>query len=76
MAQQPGLVFSRTQLLDKVWGYHHSGYEHTVNSHINRLRTKLEKDPSKPEYILTVWGVGYKFADMPFNGEQKRAAHL
>ena len=64
MAQQPGLVFSRSQLLDKVWGYQHAGYEHTVNSHINRLRTKLEKDPSKPEYVLTVWGVGYKFTDM------------
>ena len=63
MAQQPGLVFSRTQLLDKVWGYQHAGYEHTVNSHINRLRTKLEKDASKPDYVLTVWGVGYKFTD-------------
>ncbi len=63
MARQPGLVFSRSQLLDKVWGYHHSGYEHTVNSHINRLRTKLEKDPSNPEFVLTVWGVGYKFSD-------------
>ncbi|MFD2230979.1 response regulator transcription factor [Alkalimarinus sediminis] len=68
MARQPGLVFSRSQLLDKVWGYHHSGYEHTVNSHINRLRTKLEKDPSKPEYVLTVWGVGYKFADSHCSG--------
>jgi len=64
MARQPGLVFSRAQLLDKVWGYHHSGYEHTVNSHINRLRTKLEKDPSHPEFVLTVWGVGYKFTDV------------
>jgi len=63
MAKQPGLVFSRSQLLDKVWGYQHAGYEHTVNSHINRLRTKLEKDASKPEYVLTVWGVGYKFTD-------------
>jgi DNA-binding response OmpR family regulator len=61
MARQPGMVFSRAQLLDSVWGYQHSGYEHTVNSHINRLRNKLEHDPSKPEYILTVWGVGYKF---------------
>lgn len=61
MARQPGMVFSRAQLLDSVWGYQHSGYEHTVNSHINRLRNKLEQDPSKPEYILTVWGVGYKF---------------
>lgn len=64
MAKQPGLVFSRSQLLDKVWGYQHAGYEHTVNSHINRLRTKLEKDASKPEYVLTVWGVGYKFTDV------------
>lgn len=63
MASQPGLVFSRMQLLDKVWGYQHAGYEHTVNSHINRLRTKLEADPSKPEFVLTVWGVGYKFSD-------------
>jgi two-component system alkaline phosphatase synthesis response regulator PhoP len=61
MARQPSLVFSRTQLLDNVWGYQHSGYEHTVNSHINRLRNKLETDPAKPQYILTVWGVGYKF---------------
>jgi DNA-binding response OmpR family regulator len=61
MARQPGMVFSRAQLLDSVWGYQHSGYEHTVNSHINRLRNKLELNPSKPEYILTVWGVGYKF---------------
>ncbi|MEH6448289.1 MAG: response regulator transcription factor [Oleispira sp.] len=61
MARQPGMVFSRAQLLDSVWGYQHSGYEHTVNSHINRLRNKLEINPSKPDYILTVWGVGYKF---------------
>ena len=64
MARKPGLVFSRSQLLDRVWGYQHSGYEHTVNSHINRLRTKLEKNPSKPNYVLTVWGVGYKFTDV------------
>ncbi|VAW99068.1 Phosphate regulon transcriptional regulatory protein PhoB (SphR) [hydrothermal vent metagenome] len=61
--RQPGLVFSRGQLLDKVWGYGHEGYEHTVNSHINRLRSKIEKDAAKPEYILTVWGVGYKFTE-------------
>jgi DNA-binding response OmpR family regulator len=59
-AQHPGQVFSRIQLLDAVWGYSHDGYEHTVNSHINRLRAKIEQDPSKPDYILTVWGVGYK----------------
>ena len=63
MARKPGQVFSRTQLLDHVWGYQHSGYEHTVNSHINRLRTKLEHNPSMPHYVLTVWGVGYKFTD-------------
>jgi DNA-binding response OmpR family regulator len=62
-ARAPGRVFTRAQLLDQVWGYTHSGYEHTVNSHINRLRNKIEKDPGNPEYIQTVWGVGYKFAD-------------
>ncbi|MCG7993136.1 MAG: response regulator transcription factor [Candidatus Thiodiazotropha lotti] len=62
-ARHPGRVFSRIQLLDKVWGYNHDGYEHTVNSHINRLRSKIEKDPSEPQYVLTVWGVGYKFRD-------------
>jgi DNA-binding response OmpR family regulator len=61
--RNPGRVYSRSQLLDKVWGYGHEGYEHTVNSHINRLRSKIEKDPAQPRYILTVWGVGYKFAD-------------
>lgn len=62
-ANHPGRVFSRSQLLDLVWGYGHDGYEHTVNSHINRLRTKIEVDPAKPKFVLTVWGVGYKFAD-------------
>jgi DNA-binding response OmpR family regulator len=62
-AQHPGRVFSRTQLLDSVWGYSHSGYEHTVNSHMNRLRTKIEKNPNEPEFIETVWGVGYKFRE-------------
>jgi DNA-binding response OmpR family regulator len=61
-ARNPGRVFRRTDLLDKVWGYGHEGYEHTVNSHINRLRAKIESDPSKPEMIVTVWGVGYKFS--------------
>ena len=58
--RQPGRVFSRAQLLDAVWGFGHEGYEHTVNSHINRLRAKIEHDPSHPEHIVTVWGVGYK----------------
>jgi DNA-binding response OmpR family regulator len=62
-AKRPGQVFTRNQLLDSVWGYGHDGYEHTVNSHINRLRAKIEKDPGNPHYILTVWGVGYKFAE-------------
>ncbi len=63
LAKSPGQVFSREHLLNEVWGYNHSGYEHTVNSHINRLRAKLEKDPANPEIVLTVWGVGYKFND-------------
>ena len=60
-ASHPGQVFSRMQLLDQVWGYSHEGYEHTVNSHINRFRAKIEINPATPEYILTAWGVGYKF---------------
>jgi len=60
-AHNPGRVFTRGQLLDQVWGYTHSGYEHTVNTHINRLRGKLETDPAHPKFILTVWGVGYRF---------------
>jgi DNA-binding response OmpR family regulator len=62
-ARHPGRVYTRTQLLDLVWGYSYDGYEHTVNSHINRLRAKMEDNPAKPRYILTVWGVGYKFTD-------------
>lgn len=61
--RHPGQVFRRSELLDKVWGYGHEGYEHTVNSHINRLRAKIESDPANPEHILTVWGVGYKFSE-------------
>jgi len=61
MAKHPNQVFSRSQLLDKVWGYHHSGYEHTVNSHINRLRKKLTTVQKDSTYIQTVFGVGYKF---------------
>ncbi|MEZ4632877.1 MAG: response regulator transcription factor [Deinococcales bacterium] len=62
-ARNPGRVYSRTQLLDLVWGYGFDGYEHTVNSHINRLRAKIEVDPAIPSYIQTVWGVGYKFRE-------------
>ncbi|AWY42893.1 response regulator [Pseudomonas putida] len=61
-ARQPGKVFSRMDLLNAVWGYSHEGYEHTVNTHINRLRSKIETDPAQPARILTVWGRGYKFA--------------
>jgi DNA-binding response OmpR family regulator len=60
-ASHPGRVYRREQLLDQVWGAGYEGYEHTVNSHINRLRVKIETDPARPRYILTVWGVGYKF---------------
>ena len=49
------------ELLDQVWGYAHDGYEHTVNSHMNRLRAKIEADPARPVSLLTVWGRGYKF---------------
>ncbi|HEY4438082.1 MAG TPA: response regulator transcription factor [Lelliottia sp.] len=63
-ARHPGEVFSRLALLEQVWGYQHEGYEHTVNTHINRLRIKIEKDAAEPEIIRTVWGKGYKFAEL------------
>ena len=66
-ATNPGRVFRRLELLDSVWGYGHDGYEHTVNSHINRLRAKIETDPAHPELIVTVWGVGYKMNVVPEN---------
>jgi len=59
--RNPGQVFRRSELLDQVWGYNHAGYEHTVNSHINRLRKKIEFNPAEPDHIITVWGIGYKF---------------
>ncbi|WP_284617211.1 response regulator transcription factor [Aquabacterium humicola] len=62
-ARSPGRVMTRMQLLQQVWGYSHSGYEHTVNTHINRLRAKIERDPNRPEIIETVWGVGYRCHD-------------
>jgi len=64
-ASHPGHVFSRAQLLDAVWGYSHEGYEHTVTTHINRLRAKVEADPMRPQVILTVRGAGYKMRDAP-----------
>jgi DNA-binding response OmpR family regulator len=63
LAGHPGQAFNREQLLDRIWHYQHEGYNHTVNSHINRLRSKIETDPSEPRYILTVWGYGYRFAE-------------
>ena len=63
MAKNPGRSYSRGELLELIWGYDFSGYEHTVNAHINRLRAKIERDPNNPIYILTTWGVGYRFND-------------
>jgi len=61
LASNPGKSYSRKRLLNLVWGYDFEGYEHTVNSHINRLRGKIEEDISNPRFILTTWGVGYRF---------------
>ena len=61
MASNPGKSYSRSDLLKIIWGYDFNGYEHTVNSHINRLRAKIEADMNNPQYIITTWGVGYKF---------------
>jgi DNA-binding response OmpR family regulator len=71
-ATHPGRVYSRAQLLDQIWGHGHAGYEHTVNSHINRLRAKIEDDPANPIFVLTVWGVGYKFNEMLETGKETR----
>lgn len=62
-ATHPGKTYTREQLLQIVWGYQFNGYDHTVNSHINRLRSKIEDDMATPKYILTAWGVGYRFAE-------------
>lgn len=62
-ATHPGRAYSRQELLDIIWGYQFDGYDHTVNSHINRLRSKIEHDPSNPTYVKTVWGVGYRFVE-------------
>ncbi len=61
LSSNPGKSYDRSKLLNMIWGYDFRGYEHTVNSHINRLRSKIEPDMGKPTYILTTWGVGYKF---------------
>lgn len=62
-ANNPGKAYTRENLLNIVWGYQFTGYEHTVNSHINRLRSKIENNPAEPKFIRTVWGIGYKFAE-------------
>jgi DNA-binding response OmpR family regulator len=61
--RNPGRAFSRSELLSLIWGYSFEGYEHTVNTHINRLRNKIETDPSHPAYLVTVWGIGYRFVE-------------
>lgn len=61
LARHPRQVFTRSQLLDHVWGYEFEGDSSTITVNIRRLREKIELDPSNPTYILTVWGVGYKF---------------
>ncbi len=63
LASNPGRVYTRAQLLDLVWGVASDSYEHTVNAHVNRLRAKIEPNPSQPFYVRTVWGVGYRFLD-------------
>jgi DNA-binding response OmpR family regulator len=63
LASRPGRTFSRRQLLDKVWDHDSDIYEHTVNSHINRLRNKIEENPNRPRLVLTVWGIGYRFTE-------------
>lgn len=63
LATHPGKTFSRHELLEMIWGFAFEEYEHTVTSHINRLRIKIEPNLNKPEYILTTWGAGYRFAE-------------
>ncbi len=63
LASNGGKTYSRRELLEQVWGFSFRGYEHTVTAHINRLRLKIETDINHPLYILTCWGVGYRFAE-------------
>jgi two-component system alkaline phosphatase synthesis response regulator PhoP len=74
LAAHPGRTYTREQLLSLLWGYQYNGYEHTVNSHINRLRSKIESDLSNPKYILTSWGVGYRFNESEelLQGDEKK----
>ena len=61
LAANPDIVFSRETLFERIWGEDHPGDAATVTVHVNRIRDKIEKDPSRPEYIETVWGAGYRF---------------
>jgi DNA-binding response OmpR family regulator len=63
LASNPGKTFSRHDLLEQIWGYAFEGYEHTITSHINRLRIKIEANLNHPQYILTSWGKGYRFSE-------------
>jgi DNA-binding response OmpR family regulator len=63
LAVNRGIVFTRERLLERVWGYNYAGDTRTVDVHLRHLREKLEKDPAQPAYLLTVWGVGYKFSE-------------
>src|SRR2546423_6039873 len=62
-AANPGRVFPRKYLLEKIWDYSYEGYDRTIDSHINRLRAKVEENPDNPQLVLTDWGIGYKFTD-------------
>lgn len=63
LASAPGQVYSRQELLGAIWDTAYEGYKRNIDPHVNRLRTKIEENPRRPIYVLTVWGVGYKFND-------------
>lgn len=65
LATNPGYVYSRQDLLTAIWDTAYEGYKRNIDPHVNRLRNKIEENPRKPKYVLTVWGVGYKFNDDP-----------
>jgi DNA-binding response OmpR family regulator len=65
LASNPGRVYSRQELLNVIWSTDYAGYKRNIDPHVNRLRTKIEENPKKPNYVLTVWGVGYKFNVSP-----------
>ena len=67
LARHPGRPFTRSQLLEQIWGITYAGYDRTIDSHVQRLRAKIETDPGSPEHVRTVWGVGYKFGE-PVDG--------